>query len=178
MCGARRPVLPSGDSKRQHTPEIPLAPTPFSADWGFTAQARRDSSRPVKVLDKYFTAQRQRCAELPDPRRGRNTRYSIADIGMATFPVFFTQSPSFLAHQRMPERTCGRLNCLTLSGMDGIPTDNHIRNILKPAPPEHFDDVLINMVRDLEARGACTATVSTSTDPPALVAPGVDFRLQ
>ncbi len=68
-------------------------------------------------------------------------------------PVFFTRSPSFLAHQRMLEKTSGRSNCLTLTGMDGIPTDNHIRNILEPAPPEHLDDVLINMVRDLEARG-------------------------
>ena len=109
---------------------------------------------PVKFLAKYIAAMRQCCARLPDPRRGRNTRYRIADIGMAAFSVFFTQSPSFLAHQRMLEQSCGHSNCMTLFGMDGIPTDNHIRNILDTAAPEHFDDVFIDMVRDLEARGA------------------------
>jgi len=33
-------------------------------------------------------------------RRGKNTQYVMADIGMAAFSVFFMQSPSFLAHQR------------------------------------------------------------------------------
>ena len=90
----------------------------------------------------------------PVLRRGRNTRDRIADIGMAAFPVFFMLSPSFLAHQRKLERTSGRSNCLTPFGMDCIPSDNHIRKILDPAPPENFDNVFINMVRDLEARGA------------------------
>ena len=43
-------------------------------------------------------------ARLPDPRRGRNTRYAMADIAMAALSVFFMQSPSFLAHQRTPGR--------------------------------------------------------------------------
>ncbi len=42
---------------------------------------------------------RQCCERLPDKRRGMNATYSIADIGMAAFSVFFMQSPFFLAHQ-------------------------------------------------------------------------------
>ena len=40
---------------------------------------------------------RQCCETFPDKRRGMNTTYSIADIGMAAFSVFFMQSPSFLS---------------------------------------------------------------------------------
>ncbi|MDE0534101.1 MAG: hypothetical protein OXI01_22025 [Albidovulum sp.] len=64
------------------------------------------------------------------------------------------KAPSILVHKRMLEKTSGRLNCLTPFGMDRIPTGNHIRNILDPAPPEHFDDVLVKMVRNLETGGA------------------------
>jgi hypothetical protein len=37
---------------------------------------------------------------LPDHRRGKNTIYAIKDAALGAFAVFFTQSPSFLAHQR------------------------------------------------------------------------------
>ena len=72
---------------------------------------------------------------FPDKRRGLNVRYSMEDIGMAAFSVFFMQSPSFLAHQRAFEEGHGRSNCQTLFGMSGIPCDNHIRDMLDPASP-------------------------------------------
>ena len=37
-------------------------------------------------------------ATLPDKRKGSNTMYSMETIGLSAFSVFFTQSPSFLAH--------------------------------------------------------------------------------
>ncbi|MDE0305844.1 MAG: hypothetical protein OXI87_13345 [Albidovulum sp.] len=51
----------------------------------------------------------------------------------------------------MLEKTSGRSNCLSPLGMDRIPTDNHVSNFLGPEPPERFEDVLVNMVRDLKA---------------------------
>jgi hypothetical protein len=54
----------------------------------------------VERLESYITALRQRCGELPDKRSGSNARYSMADIGLSAFSVFFMQSLSFLAHQR------------------------------------------------------------------------------
>jgi hypothetical protein len=53
----------------------------------------------------------------------------MADIGMAAFsPLFFMQTPSFLAHQRhLADGHChGRSNCQTLFGMMAIPSDNHV----------------------------------------------------
>jgi hypothetical protein len=37
---------------------------------------------------------------LPDRRTGENARYSMEDIGLSAFSVFFTQSPSFLSTQK------------------------------------------------------------------------------
>jgi hypothetical protein len=40
--------------------------------------------------------------DLPDERKpGNNTKYRVEDAVMAVFSVFFTQSPSFLDHQRL-----------------------------------------------------------------------------
>jgi hypothetical protein len=72
---------------------------------------------------------------FPDKRRGINTTYSIGDVGMAAFSVFFMQSPSFLAHQRQFEAGHARSNCASLFGIARIPSDNHIRDMLDPAAP-------------------------------------------
>jgi hypothetical protein len=42
---------------------------------------------------------RQLFSQFTDKRTGNNTIYTIEDIAMGAFAVFFTQSPSFLAHQ-------------------------------------------------------------------------------
>ena len=67
-------------------------------------------------------------AGLPDPRRGRNRRYAMADVAMAALSVFFMQSPSFLAHQRALAEGRTRSNAHTLFGLARIPCDNHIRH--------------------------------------------------
>ena len=72
------------------------------------------------------------CAGLPDKRRERNVHNAMADIGMATFSVFFMQSPSFLAQQRRLLEGCGRSNCQTLFEMAEIPSER-----LLARPPRH-----------------------------------------
>ncbi len=70
----------------------------------------------------------RRCLEsFPDKRRGLNTTYSMGDIDMAAFSVFFMQSPSFLAHQRRFEEGYDSSNLQTLFGLSKIRSDNHIR---------------------------------------------------
>lgn len=91
-------------------------------------------------------------ARLPDPRRGRNTRYAMADIAMAALSVFFMQSPSFLAHQRTLAERHGRSNAHTLFGLERIPCDNHIRQLLDGVAPEHFDEEFYGLVEDLRAQ--------------------------
>lgn len=86
---------------------------------------------------------------FPDKRRGINTSYSIGDIGMAAFSVFFMQSPSFLAHQRYFEQGHGRSNCASLFGIAKIPSDNHIRNLLDPATPNLLHPVFAETIEQL-----------------------------
>jgi hypothetical protein len=71
-------------------------------------------------------------AEFPDLRTGRNTQYTIGDAALGAFSVFFTQSPSFLAHQRSMALSRGKSNAETMFGFTEIPTENHIRSLLDP----------------------------------------------
>jgi hypothetical protein len=81
----------------------------------------------MKILDRLIGSLRGCCQSLPDIRQGGDVRYTMADIGLSAFSLFFMQSPSFLAHQRRLEEGQGRSNCQTLFGLDQIPSDNHIR---------------------------------------------------
>ena len=100
---------------------------------------------------------RATAATFPDTRKGKNTRYTLVDAALGAFAVFFTQSPSFLAHQRTLEQSRGRSNCQGLFGIDKIPTDNHIRDMLDPVAP----DALF---------GLFTQTVAALADGTALAA--------
>ncbi len=50
------------------------------------------------------------------------------------FSVFFTQSPSFLQHQRLMKPKKGKDNAQSLFILSEIPCDNQIRNLLDPIP--------------------------------------------
>jgi hypothetical protein len=75
----------------------------------------------------------QELDELPDSRRpSNNTKYEISDAMMAAFSIFFTQSPSFLEHQRLMKNMKKKDNAASLFKIDKIPCDNQIRNLLDP----------------------------------------------
>ena len=75
---------------------------------------------------------------LPDRRTGRNRIYEMTDAALGAFAVFFVQSPSFLAHQRDMQRVRGHNNAQSLFGVDQVPSDGQIRNLLDPIAPEHL----------------------------------------
>lgn len=53
--------------------------------------------------------------DLPDERKpGNNTRYQVEDAVMAAFSIFFTQSASFLDHQRLMKSNKGKDNAESL----------------------------------------------------------------
>ena len=84
-------------------------------------------------------------AGLPDPRTGQNCLYTMADIALSAFAVFFTQCASFLSFQENMEKSYGRSNARSLFQIERIPCDNHIRQTLDPIEPSHlfslFDDL-------------------------------------
>jgi len=87
------------------------------------------------IIETLISSFRGICELFPDKRTGNNISYGMGDIGLTAFSVFFMQSPSFLANQRLLETGRGKSNCQSLFKIDKIPTDNHIRNMLDPALP-------------------------------------------
>jgi hypothetical protein len=102
----------------------------------------------VTVLESLIAELEGVCAGLPDQRKGprREGEYTMADIGLSAFSVFFMGSPSFLGHQRRLKEGHGRSNCQTLFGMTAIPTDAYIRLMLDGAPTAAFDPLFFKTV--------------------------------
>ncbi len=94
------------------------------------------SAKIRKTWDKHLVQLRQIVSGFPDRRTGDNTQYSMEDIGLGAFSVFFTQCPSFLAHQKTMQQAKGQSNAQSLFHLEAIPCDNHIRETLDPVPPE------------------------------------------
>ena len=96
---------------------------------------------------------RQRFAGLTDARQGENTTYSMEDFGTAAFSVFFTQSPSFLAHQKTLEQNKGRSNAQTLFQIEKIPCDNQTRQTLDHVAPEEIFPLYDEVLEAFQAQG-------------------------
>ena len=102
----------------------------------------------MSALEQHIAELRAVCTGLPDRRKGPLPRgaYSMADIGLSAFSLFFMGSPSFLAHQRSLAEGHGRSNCQTLFGIAAIPSDNHIRQMLDGAPTAAFDPLFLKAI--------------------------------
>lgn len=99
----------------------------------------------TRHFDNVIRRWRDVVAGLPDPRTGNNRTYSMADIALSAFAVFFTQSPSFLSFQQNMQKAHGRNNARSLFQVERIPCDNHIRDTLDAVEARElfglFDDV-------------------------------------
>lgn len=102
-------------------------------------------------FDKLVRLLHQRLDKLPDHRKGgNNTSYELKDAALGGLAVFFTQSPSFLAHQKKMEDTKGRSNATTLFGIERTPSTPQIRNLLDPVPPEELFPLFRSILAALE----------------------------
>src|ERR1035438_9750465 len=84
------------------------------------------------ILHELLDGMRAACGAFPDKRKGDDGTYTMTDVGLSAFSLFFMQSESFLSYQRSLEEGRKTSNCHTLFGMAKIPTDNHIRSMLDP----------------------------------------------
>lgn len=105
------------------------------------------------LFDTVVGSFRQRLSSLPDKRTGKNTRYGMEDAALSAFSVFFTQTSSFLAYQRMMEGSKGQSNAQSLFGVHQIPSDNHIRDLLDPVAPEQVFPVFEEILQVLKQQG-------------------------
>ena len=79
---------------------------------------------------------------IPDPRQSSNgTRYSLQDLVLGAFSVFFMQCESFLEHQRYQQSHEGHNNGQSLFGLTAVPTEVQIRNVLDKIPVESLFNV-------------------------------------
>lgn len=63
--------------------------------------------------------------------------------------MFFTQSASFLEHQRDLQRRKGKSNALSMFGLEKIPTDPHIKNLLDDVAADDMAVVYRHLVQSL-----------------------------
>jgi hypothetical protein len=92
-----------------------------------------------------------RWSTAPDVRKqNNNMKYTISDGILAAFAVFFMQSSSFLAHQRLLESKKGRSNARSLFQIEEIPSDQQIRNLLDRLPSSYFQDDYWNLLEALK----------------------------
>jgi len=74
----------------------------------------------IKIIKKEFQ-------KLPDSRGADGIKYTIEDIALSAYAVFYFQNGSWLNFQRNMTNTTGRSNAKSLFGIENIPSDNHIR---------------------------------------------------
>jgi hypothetical protein len=113
----------------------------------------------MEILESLLAGLRTVCAGFTDARRSPDpdVDYSMADIGLSAFSLFFMQSESFLSHQRRLEQGHGTSNCQTLFGMKKIPTDNYIRLMLDPVSPEALQPCFDQVIEQLRRRDGLKA---------------------
>lgn len=93
-------------------------------------------------------------SELPDTRgKSNNQRYAVEDAALSAFSIFFTQSPSFLDSQVRMQKQQGKNNAASLFGVHLIPSDNQIRNLLDPTPPETLFPLMATIGEELYRDG-------------------------
>src|SRR4030067_2328734 len=95
----------------------------------------------VLILQNIMSYFRKRWSTAPDVRKpSNNARYTVADSALAAFAVFFMQSGSFLAHQRLLQSKKGQSNARSLFQVKEIPSDPQIRNLIDPLSNTYFQE--------------------------------------
>jgi hypothetical protein len=118
---------------------------------------------------------RKRWSKLPDIRKpNNNTKYGIADGVLSAFAVFFMQSGSFLAHQRLLEKKKGRSNAGSLFQVGEIPSDPQIRNLIDPLPSSNFCEDFWFLLEGLKEQRSLTQ-FRTELNTYAIAMDGVNF---
>jgi hypothetical protein len=84
---------------------------------------------------------------------GHNSQYTMQDVALSAFSVFFTQSRSFLAYQRTMQLEQGHNNAKSLFEVIDIPSDVQIRNLLDRVAPVEMSAPFWDILGWLEHNG-------------------------
>jgi hypothetical protein len=107
----------------------------------------------VTGFDRMIASLRSAMGQFPDTRTGKNLHYDLLDAASGAFSMFFTGSPSMLQHQRLLQERYGMSNAKTLFGMQDIPSDTHIRDLLDPVSEAYLSPVFTDCFTTLRKSG-------------------------
>jgi len=111
----------------------------------------------LRRFDDLIGSIRKRMGALHDRRTGTNKKYTMEDIGLSAFAVFYTQSPSFLAAQKAMEENKGQSNAQTLFQILRMPCDNQIRDTLDEVEPAELYPLYDEIFDSLHEQGVLDA---------------------
>src|SRR5438876_3918517 len=112
---------------------------------GFSMSIVAQQGRKHLSADALFRLVHSGFASLPDHRVGE-TEIALADALMAAFAMFSLKAPSLLAYDK--QRAEG--NLATIYGIERVPCDTHIREILDPVSPKWLRPVFTSVFRQLQ----------------------------
>src|SRR5712691_1928356 len=95
--------------------------------------------------DALFHLVRSGFATIPDPRLSE-TEIALTDALMSAFAMFSLKAPSLLAFDK--ERAEGNVH--TIYGIERVPCDTHMREILDPVSPKWLRPVFTSVFRQLQ----------------------------
>lgn len=108
----------------------------------------------ILTFKGFIESIRRAAKNFKDIRKGKNKTYDkIEDFVMSAFSLFYLQSPSFLSFQREMESAQGNNNARTLFGIDKIPSDNHIRDMLDSEDPKTLFPVFRDVFKGIHEAG-------------------------
>src|SRR6266850_4441022 len=102
--------------------------------------------------DALFHVVRSGFANIPEPRC-EDVDISLTDTLMSAFAMFSLKAPSLLAFDK--ERAEGNLH--TIYGIERVPCDTHMREILDPVSPKVLSPVFKSIFRQLQRGKALEA---------------------
>jgi len=111
----------------------------------------------LRRFDQLIGSIRKRLGAFHDRRTGKNKKYTMEDIALSAFAVFYTQCPSFLAAQKAMEENKGQSNAQTLFQIENTPCDNHIRDTLDDVAPEELYPLYDEIFESLREQQVLTA---------------------
>lgn len=91
-----------------------------------------------------------RIAQLDDNRQQAKVDYSMHDCLMSAFAMMYLQDPSLLAFQRRIQDRIQRNNLNSIFGVQEIPKDNQLRNVLDTLPVEALSPIFADFLRNLQ----------------------------
>ncbi len=100
-----------------------------------------------KALIKAISVQ---IRQIEDSRQQGKIAYSLHDCVMSAFAMMYLQDPSLLAFQRRIQDRIQRNNLTTIFGVQNIPKDSQLRNVLDDLSIEALSPIFTKFLRNLQ----------------------------